>query len=77
MIAFSANGLNGEVIVYSPFESRRTGYQFHSSTMATTGNRWDGGGYLDNATSYTDFTLQTQGGVTLTGGTISVYGMKE
>jgi hypothetical protein len=77
VVAFSANGINGEMIVYSPFESRRTGYQFQSSTMATTGNRWTGGGYQDSDTSFTDFTLLTQGAVTLTGGTISVYGIKE
>ena len=77
MVAFSANGIAAEVIVYNPFETKRTAYQFQSSTMATTGNRWAGGGFLDNATSYTGFTLQTQGAVTLTGGTISVYGIKE
>ena len=76
-VAFSANGINGEVIVYNPFETQRTGYQFQSSTMATTGNRWNGGGYLNDATSYTDFTLLCQGAVTLTGGNISVYGFKE
>lgn len=74
--AYSANGYNLDLTLFGPNLAARTSYVFMSSTMATTGNRWAGGGYLNNATQYTGMTFQTQSGHTLTGGTIRVYGYR-
>jgi hypothetical protein len=57
--------------VHSPFASEYTtiGYQWFRANDAIG----YGGGYLNNTTSYTAFTLTTSTG-TVTGGTIDVYG---
>jgi hypothetical protein len=69
----SANSLDGEITLKSPFEAKRTTAQFRTSSSATN-ELWSmGGGYLNDATSYTAFTLTPATG-TLTGGTIRVYG---
>jgi hypothetical protein len=69
----SANNIDGEIELKSPFEAKRTMMQFRTSSSASN-ELWSmGGGYLNNATSYTAFTLTANLG-TLTGGTISVYG---
>ena len=69
----STSGLNGIFEIISPFETKRTG--FYAKTAANSNARFFAltGGYLDNATSYTAFTLTTNTG-TVTGGTIRVYG---
>jgi hypothetical protein len=74
--AYSANGINGMIDLYQPFLTSRTSYFFTAQTMATGGNRWQGGGFQDSATSYTGITFSTQLSHTLTGGTIKVYGFK-
>jgi hypothetical protein len=69
----SSTGLNGVIEVFSPFESSRTAANWVTSHQYTTGLVSRGSGFLDNATSYTAFTLTPNSG-TLTGGTIAVYG---
>ena len=76
VFAYSANGINAMIDLYQPFLTSRTTYFFTAQTMATGGNRWQGGGFQDSATSFTGITFSTQGGHTLTGGTIKVYGFK-
>lgn len=73
--AYSANGINGMIDLYQPFLTSRTNFFFTAQTMATAGNRWQGGGFQDSATSFTGITFSTQGGHTITGGTIKVYGL--
>ena len=74
VFSYSANGINSVIDIFSPFSTARTGYHFTSVTLATTGNRWQGSGFQDSATSFTGITFSTQGGHTITGGTIKVYG---
>jgi hypothetical protein len=69
----SSNGLNGMIDVFSPFASSRTSAHWVQTHQQTAGFVSRGSGFLDNATSYTAFTLTPNSG-TLTGGTISVYG---
>jgi hypothetical protein len=72
----SANSLDGEINLKSPFEAKRTTAQFRTSSSASN-ELWSiGGGYLNDATSYTAFTLTPATG-TLTGGTIYVYGYQK
>lgn len=69
----SANNIDGEIELKSPFEAKRTTAQWRTSSSASN-QLWSiGGGYLNDATSYTAFTLTPASG-TLTGGTIFVYG---
>ena len=69
----SANNIDGEIELKSPFEAKRTMFQMRTSSSASNELWSTGGGYLNNATSYTAFTLTAALG-TLTGGTIFVYG---
>ena len=73
----SANAINLHLTVNNPFLSKRTFFNYETSGAATSAVNLStrGGGYLDNATSYTAFTLTTVAG-TLTGGTIRVYGYR-
>lgn len=75
--AYSANGYNLDLTIFQPNAAARTSWVTLSSTMATTGNRWAGGGFINNATQYTGLTFQTQSSHTLTGGTIKVYGFRD
>jgi len=69
----STSSLVFSVEIYNPFLSDETAYTSHNALSATNGNYIPIGGYLDNTTSYTAFTLTTNTG-TVTGGTIRVYG---
>lgn len=72
-MAFGATGqLSGSCELLSPFLSSRT---FFSNFTARTSGESSGpsSGFLDNATSYTAFTLICSSG-NITGGTIRVYG---
>ena len=75
IFAYTSNGINGMIDLYQPFLTSRTNFFFTAQTMATAGNRWQGGGFQDSATSFTGITFSTQSGHTLTGGTIKVYGL--
>jgi hypothetical protein len=57
----------------SPFEAKNTLLQSQYVAPVTGGASGNHGGFLNNTTSYTDFTIATSSG-TLTGGTIYVYG---
>lgn len=75
-MAYSSNGYNLDMTLFNPNVASRTSWVFESSTMATTGNRWSGGGFLNTATQHTSITFITQSSHTLTGGTIRVYGYR-
>jgi hypothetical protein len=72
------NTLNGEIELFNPNLAKRTHYNgryVQTVTGASGGNAVSSGGFLDNATQYTDFTLTAASG-TITGGTIRVYGYR-
>lgn len=77
VFAYSANGYNLDLTMFSPNVAARTSWIYQSSTMATSGNRWAGGGFVNDATQYTGLTFQTQSSHTLTGGTIKIYGLRD
>ena len=56
--------------LYNPYLSEFT---YFNAPFTTTSESGHASGYLDNTTSYTDFTITTSVG-TITGGTIRVYG---
>jgi len=58
--------------IHSPFLAEYTTFQSLWSREGTIGRA---GGYLDNTTSYTAFTITTSTG-TMTGGTVDVYGFR-
>jgi hypothetical protein len=69
----TTKSIDGEIELKNPFNTKRTTAQWRVSS-AEDGQLWAiGGGVLDDATSYTAFTLTPASG-TLTGGTIRVYG---
>lgn len=72
-----ANSL--DVDVYNPFNADETIYrgQFAAVINGTTGYGGAIAGHLNNTTSYTDFTISPQATVTITGGTIYVYGYRD
>ena len=74
-VKITTNGLNASMELYSPFLSART--MMWSTTIDATSSGFiqHMAGFLDNATSYTSFTLTTSSG-TVTGGTIRVYGYR-
>jgi hypothetical protein len=70
---FSTNALSTEMVLQSPFLSKRT--IFSTKTAAAEAANYIGNyiGFLDNNTSYTAFTFTVNSG-NITGGTIRVYG---
>lgn len=68
----------GYVILQNPFNTKRTGMLQQTNLNVTTGvGTLTGGGYLNDNTSYTAFTLTTVTALsTMTGGIIRVYGYK-
>ena len=71
----SANGISMNLFVQSPNVAARTLFQFNTAGATTSSVFLSsrGGGWVDNATQYTTFTLTADSG-TLTGGDILVYG---
>jgi uncharacterized protein YhjY with autotransporter beta-barrel domain len=69
----STNALSGQCVIDNPFATKRTMVRYEATGSSTTYFRNQAQGFLDNATSYTAFTLTTSAG-TVTGGTIRVYG---
>jgi len=57
----------------NPFNAKLTILNYFYTDSRTNGEGGAGAGFLNNTTSYTDFTITTAGG-TYTGGTIRVYG---
>ena len=70
----TSNGLSGRIELNNPFNSVRTEFINFGAGLATNQQPIIGGGFVDNATSYTDFTLTMASTGTMTGGTIRVYG---
>jgi hypothetical protein len=67
----NAASLNLNVELVDPFNTKITKMFAHVAKDTSGGS---GGGFLDNTTSYTAFTLTAAVGQTFTGGTIYVYG---
>ena len=76
MVQGATDGFYGDFRIIKPFLTARTGIAGETSTFRANGLYITQGGFLDNATSYTDFTLTTSTG-TITGGTIYVYGLRD
>ena len=77
--AFGITGLNGmfgNAELFLPFQTKRTSMNGILSSPATDGFYRVGSGFLNDATSYTAFTLTFAAGTT-TGGTIQVYGYRK
>lgn len=70
-ITTSALSLNMEL--FNPFVADETWFTSSYVYVNTSGQTMNGGGMLNNTTSYTAFTM-TPGSGTITGGTIYVYG---
>lgn len=69
----STNALSGEIFLDNPFNTKRTMVRYHAKGSSTTYFTNQQQGFLNDANSYTSFTLTTNTG-TVTGGTIYVYG---
>lgn len=72
----STNALSGRGEIDSPFLAKRTIFRTNPVSSSTTYPFGIFGGFLNNATSYTAFTITPSGG-TMTGGTITVYGYRK
>jgi hypothetical protein len=70
---FNTNVVTLNMELLNPFASLPTIANSSNIDPTTTGRAGIMSGFLNNTTSYTDFTLLTSGG-TITGGTIYVYG---
>jgi hypothetical protein len=69
----TGNAISMTTELQSPFLTKRTVMNTNAISSTTTGTNFTFNGLLDNATSYTAFTITPSAG-TLTGGTIAVYG---
>jgi hypothetical protein len=69
----STNALSGQIFLDNPFATKRTMARWQATGSTTAYFTNNGQGFLNDATSYTAFTLTTSTG-TITGGTIRVYG---
>ena len=71
----SSNSNNMTVEIFDPYRARRTAITTHSSDNITSGYYISQSGFLDDATSYTSFTISPASG-TISGGVIAVYGYR-
>lgn len=69
----STNALSCQGEIESPFLAKRTSFRTYPVSTSTTYPMGVFGGYLNDATSYTAFTITASSG-TMTGGTVRVYG---
>lgn len=69
----STNSIELNMDLFNPNTAKVTTARWNYVATTTTGEFAQAGGFLNNTTQYTDFTLTPSGG-TLTGGTIYVYG---
>ncbi len=74
-LAVPADGCAGEIEIHNPNVAQETGFLSRVVEFATGGGHYIAGGYLNDTTAYTAFTLTTSTG-TITGGTVKVYGYK-
>lgn len=72
----STNGLSLNMEIFQPFDTKRTWMMSANAGILTTEAFYRTGGFLDNDTSYTSFTLTIASG-SFTGGTIRVYGYRD
>jgi hypothetical protein len=72
----STNALSGRGEIESPFLTKRTVFRTNPVSTSTSYPMGVFGGYLNDATSYTAFTITASSG-TMTGGTITVYGYRK
>ena len=72
----STNALSGRGEIESPFLAKRTVFRTTPVSTSTSYPMGVFGGYLNDATSYTAFTITASSG-TMTGGTITVYGYRK
>jgi hypothetical protein len=72
----SGDALSSVMDILQPFATEYTSFTSQSVMHAPTGYEAARGGYLNNTTSYTDFTISLAASATFTGGTIRVYGYK-
>ncbi len=72
-VGVSTNSLQGEIDLYLPNAAKTTHFTAKLPLSVTNNSFFQVGGFLDNSTSYTAFTLTPSAG-TLTGGTVKVYG---
>ena len=73
----TTDGLSGTIELQQPFATKRTNMQTTFGSSRAAGFGLAGGGYLNNATSYTAFTIGAGLPGTFTGGTIFVYGYQK
>lgn len=69
------NGTSLDVDLFNPKLALRTGMTSRYFGMSTVGVGGNSSGYLNNATSYTAFTITCTSG-NITGGTIRIYGYR-
>jgi hypothetical protein len=72
----STNNINFNVNILNPFIARYTFFSNQLLRADSVSSAGVGGGFLNDTTSYTEFTISTSAG-TLTGGTIYVYGYEK
>jgi hypothetical protein len=73
----TVDSMTGRFEINSPFLPMRTDISWlHGGTGSATQATYVGAGFLNNNTSYTDFTLTMAGSGAMTGGTIRVYGYR-
>jgi hypothetical protein len=72
----ASNGADGNITLSNPYEAVRTGFYLQHSQYSTAAGAGSivGAGFLNNATSYTGFTLYTTSGNWTADVTITVYG---
>ena len=68
-----STSLSTNIVLYSPNLAKRTLFEASYIAAISGGDYGRNGGFLDDATAYTAFTL-TNGSGTMTGGTVRVYG---
>ena len=71
----SAQSLAGQFYLQLPFATNETACFWNAVQTQSSGRQNQGGGFLNDTTSYTAFTLTANTG-TITGGTIRVYGIQ-
>ena len=72
----STDSLHMVCDVVAPNLAKATVCTWNSARPVTNGLQYTGGGFVNNTTQYTGFTLTVGGGATMTGGTIRVYGYR-
>ena len=72
----TTNGLNASIFLNNPYKASNTFFTANYIYNATGGGQGNNGGYLNNTTQYTGFTLSVGAG-NFSGETIVVYGYRK